>query len=281
MRIIKRINNNVAVGRDSKGNEVVVFGRGVGFGAISYELTDLSQIEKTFYDVDKRYYTALADIPEKVFLLVSRECTAIKQQLKVKLNPNLPFILADHICFAVERCRKGMSIPMPYIYELEYQHAELIDISRRFIENVNSALGCSLGESEVTCVAMHLLNAMESDSNSNAVVHSTEEDLNRHIDEIAGIVERHFGFVLDRKGFHFLRFKNHLAYFFRRREYGEVYSGGNEELFNDMKLRYPQAFECVQLIDEYLSQQFGEHCPDEEKLYLMAHIIQLYTKQGL
>ena len=55
VRIIKKINNNAALGLDGSGTEVVVLGKGIGFADMPYELTDYSKIQRTFYDMDPRY----------------------------------------------------------------------------------------------------------------------------------------------------------------------------------------------------------------------------------
>ena len=60
MKIIRRINNNAAVAQDKRGREMVVLGRGVGFGQLPYELTDMSVVYRTFYDVDPKYLMLLA-----------------------------------------------------------------------------------------------------------------------------------------------------------------------------------------------------------------------------
>ena len=44
MKVIKKINNNVALAQDAKGREMIVFGKGIGFPAMPYELTDLSVV---------------------------------------------------------------------------------------------------------------------------------------------------------------------------------------------------------------------------------------------
>ena len=69
MQICKKINNNVALARDAKGRELVVFGKGIGFPAMPYELTDLSGVQRTFYDVNEKYFALLREIPGEVFLL--------------------------------------------------------------------------------------------------------------------------------------------------------------------------------------------------------------------
>lgn len=37
MEVYKKINNNVALARDAKGRELVVFGKGIGFASLPYE----------------------------------------------------------------------------------------------------------------------------------------------------------------------------------------------------------------------------------------------------
>lgn len=60
MMIVKKINNNVAIGVDGNGHEVVLFGKGIGFGELPYSINDMSKIERSFYDIDYRYYNLLS-----------------------------------------------------------------------------------------------------------------------------------------------------------------------------------------------------------------------------
>ena len=41
MKVIKKINNNIAVATDGNNREVIIFGKGIGFHEMPYELTDL------------------------------------------------------------------------------------------------------------------------------------------------------------------------------------------------------------------------------------------------
>ena len=67
MEIIKKI-NNIALARDAKGREMVVFGKGLGFPATPYTLQDLSKVQRTFYDVSDKYFALLQEVPEEIFL---------------------------------------------------------------------------------------------------------------------------------------------------------------------------------------------------------------------
>ena len=68
MKLLRKINNNAAVAQDNRGREMVVLGRGVGFHPMPYELTDLSVVYRTFYDVDPQYYEILSNLPEDALL---------------------------------------------------------------------------------------------------------------------------------------------------------------------------------------------------------------------
>ena len=81
MMIVKKINNNVAIGVDGNGHEVVLFGKGIGFGELPYSINDMSKIERSFYDIDYRYYNLLSEIPENMFLFTSRIVDAIESKI--------------------------------------------------------------------------------------------------------------------------------------------------------------------------------------------------------
>lgn len=67
MKVTQKINNNVAVCIDGNGNELVAFGKGIGFPKIPYELTDLNQIEMTFYRINVHNFQLLKEISDGIF----------------------------------------------------------------------------------------------------------------------------------------------------------------------------------------------------------------------
>ena len=66
MKILKIINNNVVSACDEKGKEIVVMGKGLGFGKKSGDILDELKIEKKFSMPDEsvtRLEELLRDIP--------------------------------------------------------------------------------------------------------------------------------------------------------------------------------------------------------------------------
>lgn len=118
MEVYKKINNNVALARDAKGRELVVFGKGIGFASMPYELTDLSRIQRTFYDVNEKYLALLRDVPEAVFLAADDIADTAREELDCTLNANLTYALADHLNFAIQRSREGLNVQVPLAYDI-------------------------------------------------------------------------------------------------------------------------------------------------------------------
>lgn len=106
----------MALAQDAKGREMIVFGKGIGFPAMPYELTDLSVVQRTFYDVDEKYFDLLRDVPQEIFLAADDIAENAREELNCPLNPNLTYVLADHLNFAIQRCRRaslsGHRLPM-------------------------------------------------------------------------------------------------------------------------------------------------------------------------
>lgn len=275
MKIIKKINNNVAIGLDGKGKEVVIIGKGIGFGQIPYELTDLSLITRTFYDIESKYYGLLDEIPEEIFMMVSRLLDYVKSKMDTELKPTLTFVLADHVNFAIERYHKGIDAGLPYSYEMEYEYPDLTELAKWFIEQINRQMKIHLSKGEITSITVHLLNAMDVKEKKNADLSINVEEI---IDGITKIVESHFDKEINRESFSYFRFKNHIKFYVQRKTKGNEFTDNGQELYLSMRDTYPELADCVDRMDYYLEEKFGEKCPKEELMYLMIHVIQLYNK---
>ena len=90
MLVTKKINNNVALAQDAEGNDLVIFGRGVGFPATPYELDDTSAVQRVFRDVNPEI-AAAASITDDVLLVASDIADLARKELDAHLNESLAF----------------------------------------------------------------------------------------------------------------------------------------------------------------------------------------------
>ncbi|MFR3734047.1 MAG: CAT RNA binding domain-containing protein [Enterococcus sp.] len=118
MKIIKKINNNVAEAIDGNGNHLIAFGKGLGFPKTPYELTDLNKITMTFYKLSEYFEGLLKEIPEEILNLSAEIVSMAQEDLNGQLNPTLVFSLADHIQFSIQRLTTYKNVRMNYSYEI-------------------------------------------------------------------------------------------------------------------------------------------------------------------
>lgn len=281
MVVMKKVNNNVAVCMDGSGRELIAFGKGIGFPTMPYELTDLSRIDRTFYDVDSQYLPLLSDIPGDVIELTAKMMDEIQDKLPYELNPNIVLTLADHIAFAIERSKKGIYVQMPSVYEMEQTYPLEIRIGRRFCSAVQRCFHVRLPKDEVQGIAMHFINAKNGESHGGTL---PAEDFNQKYDEMleqtTEIVEWEMGIHVVRDSFNYARFATHLQYLLRRLFTEQYLDTDNAQMYDSIRSEYPEVAACVDKIDESYQRNWSVVLTDEEKLYLIMHINRVCAKEA-
>ena len=273
MKVVQKINNNVAIGIDGNNREVVIFGKGIGFQKMPYELKDLSKIDRTFYDVDQRYYKLIEEIDSELINLIGHLVDVVKSKMEGNWDNNLTFILADHINFSIKRLRMGMKVDFPYSFDIETDFPEFNKYARWIINNINKKMNVFLEKGEITCVAMHLMSAHEGHQDDGK--ETLSEKSSRILNSVTEIIENYFDIKMDKSQLDYQRFRYHVQYFVKRKEAHEEIKEDNLEMFEKMKTSYPRTYECVCEIQKYMENEFQEPCSKDELLYLMIHINRL------
>ena len=277
--ILKGINNNVALAVNDRSEECVVFGNGVGFSQVwPYELEDESVIKRVFTSVrdSDSIAEALRSISDEV-LLASYDISAIaRERLDCKLSPNLPFVVADHLQFAVERTDIDILIHNPLESEVAFLYPRECEIGREGIDIVEKYTGVRLPDSEETCIALHLVNA-ELDGMGNADDMDFLFKSTAAVEQSVKIVEAQLRVTLDRRSYPFVRFVAHLRYLIKRLMKGKEKPSENSSLFRQAARDFPDSYRCAIAINNYLLKTYNWACSDEELLYLMMHINRLRT----
>ena len=273
MKIIKKINTSAALALDASGHEVVVLGKGIGFPPTPYELTDLSKVERTFYDVDPRYLSMIAELSQPIVMACADIADQAEIELGNQLNPNLPFTLADHVQFAVERLKSGVDLTMPIAYDIRHLYPKETELAKQARELLAREAGLKLPDSEVVNIALHLINA-EAEAGD---MHSMMMTL-KALSDVDGIVEKQLAIPLNKESFSYSRFSMHLRYLIQRLASGRQVEERISGMLAQMRRDYPQAYQCARAIADYFRAAWNWQCNDEEIVYLMLHITRLQEK---
>lgn len=274
MKVIKKINNNVAVCLDNDNHELIAFGKGIGFPKTPYELTDLSKIWRTYYGINPSYLGLLNDIPEEVFALSIKIVDQARMRIMNEINSNIVFTLADHINFAIDRYKKNMDIKMPFVYDIQHLYENEMYVGELAVKLINKEMNVHLSKDEAVSIALHFINAENMQRNK-----QDEVDELKMIQDLTEIIEKDFDIQINRDGFNYSRFISHLQYLLKRKEKDTSITSDNKKMFDCMKEAYEQTYACVLHIKEYLIANLNWNPSEEELLYLMLHINRLCSRE--
>lgn len=277
MRLIKKINNNFALARDSTGETIIVEGRGIGFQRMPCDLDDLSQITRTYYDVKEQDISLLQNVQEDVLQVSSEVFDFAAQKIASKLNPNLALILADHIQFCIDRLEQRINVKMPIYYDVEHLYPVESEIARFAMKLIRTELNVSLPVAEKTGIALNIIN---SEINQNSGFAKTEEV----IELCASIIETTMGMKIDRTSFSFARFVTHLEYLLSRKtNETDVISQDNLELFSSLSKSLdessPELNSCLDILELELGKR-NYPLNEEEKMYLKMHLLRICNRSN-
>lgn len=270
MKVIKKINNNVAICVDGKNHELIAFGKGIGFRDMPYELEDLSLIERTYYGVDQKYLGLLNEISDQVLAITTEIVDYANGVISAPLNPNLVFTLADHIDFAIKRYKKKMMVKMPLYNDFEHLYAIETDIGKKGINIIFKKTGILLPKDEAIGIAMNILNSESRDTGR-----TNQVRINKIIERVNEIVEKTFEIKIDRESAYYARYLSHMQYLMKRLTNQTHISSENIKIYDALKNEFPKTSECSLLIRDYLANEEKQELNDEELLYLIIHINRL------
>ncbi len=158
MKVIKNINNNVSLCLDSNNNEVVAFGKGIGFTKPPYEV-DLDKIQRTYYGIDPTYINMINDIPEDILDISDKIINYARIKLENPVSSNIVITLADHINFAIQRYKENMNIKLPIVHDIEYLFDTEMEIGEYALTLIRKTLKVFLPKEEAAYIALHIINA--------------------------------------------------------------------------------------------------------------------------
>lgn len=273
MKVIKNINNNVSLCLDSNNNEVVAFGKGIGFTKPPYDVP-LSKVERTYYDIDPVYISMINDIPEEILDISTKVIDYTRSKLDNPVSSNIVFTLADHINFAIQRYEKNLNITLPIVHDIQHLFEIEMDIGLKTVELIKKQLKVYLPKEEASYIALHIINAES--MNQNKKNEKMDKD---HINEITRIIEEFFDIRIDKDGFNYSRFVTHMHYLLKRGKNNEMIHSENFKIYESLKENYPETYECSQLVCKYFKNVLNTVLSEEECIYLMLHINRLCARE--
>ncbi|QGQ48674.1 BglG family transcription antiterminator LicT [Metabacillus sediminilitoris] len=270
MKIEKVYNNNVVSAFNAENIELVVMGKGLAFQKKPGDEIDEEKIEKVFTlknnDLSERFKTLLYEVSLELMEVAEEIIKLAKGKLGRELNDSIYISLTDHINFAIERNKKGLNIKNALLWEIKKLYKDEFSLGLKALSMIQEKLDVTLPEDEAGYIAMHIVNAELNEEMPNIV------NITKTMQDILKIVKYHFGIDFNEESLNFFRFVTHLK-FFAQRLYSKTYMQSDDDfLFEAVKNKHKDAFECTEKINDYVKRKFDYELTNDEKLYLTVHI---------
>lgn len=272
MKIVKVLNNNIAVARNNQGDEVVVLGSGISFGKKPGDLINESKISRVFAqqvpEEVRRIVELVREVPEEYIDAATRIVESAKIRLGHEFEGNLYFALADHLHYTIERARKGLLIQNRLLFEIKVIYRDEFFAATSAVEYLNKRFEVELPEDEAAFIALHFVNAT-----IGATMTDTYE-IAEVVRDIYAIIRNWYTVTFDENSLSWYRLMVHVKFFAQRmvmkQETGD--SARDEWLLSLVAKQYPASFECAERIASFVQQKYDFLVPDSEKAYLAIHI---------
>ena len=237
MKIDKIINNNIVSAIEADGKEVVIMGRGLGFGMKPGKEIPEGKIEKVFrldsQNSTDKFKELLANLPLEHIQASTEIINYAKSVLNRRLNQSIYITLTDHINFAIERFKERMVFTNPLLNEIKTFYKEEYLVGEYAVALIERRIGIKLPVDEAGFIALHIVNA-----EYNTVMRDTI-DITNLIQNVVKIVKEYFSMDLDETSLNYQRFVTHLRFLAQRIIGGEMLNSENPEFNQLISQMYP------------------------------------------
>lgn len=275
MKVIQSINNNVAICLDDNNHEVIAFGKGIGFRKPPYDI-ELSQIDRTYYNLDSHYIALLDEIPEEVINVTLEIVEKGSVYLETNLNKTFWFSLCDHINFAIENANKGLVISNPMTNEIQHLYEKEFLLGKWAIKHIQKKLSVKLPQSEAGSIALHFINGQQLIKKEEC-----KDRIEHFIEDITEIIESEMNIIIDHSSFSYSRFVTHLKYLLKRSNKISKLKSDNCKMYEKLIKEFPEMEKISDKIKKYMMVSMNINLNEEELLYIIMHINRLCVSDGL
>jgi transcriptional antiterminator len=269
--VMRVLNNNVVLVKHVENStEMILVGKGIGFGARKDAVVKIpnEKIEKSYLAYDeqnkKAYFDMLNQPDDKVIGVCSEIVTVAEAKLN-GVNKETLIVLTDHISFALERIKNGMVIQNPFLHEIRSMCPDEYKVGLIAKDLIKKRLRVNINEDEVGFIAFHLCESRLNQPITNAVRQAKLlQKLVSHIEEALGIKVK--------EGLAYSRLVNHFRGSIERTMQGIV---TENLLLAAIKNECSKHYQIAEEINEIIFSDLAIRLSDAELGYLALHINRL------
>jgi len=270
-------NNAILVSIEKSDSELVLMGKGLGFGAKAGMLVLPSdpRIEKKFNlagSDSRNQFRALTEQVDPKVLDVSQEIISmVGDEFDTSLNEQIFIALPSHIQFALYRLENNIDIANPFIYEIQALHSREFALAKKAAVLIEKKFNIEIPETEVGFLAMHIQSAVCHISVGNIVKWT------HLIQEAVAMIEAERGFKVPRDSLDYIRLITHLRFAIERLTEGQK---SPNPFANQLRETLKDEYTLGKRIALMMEANLGVTVSEDEIGYLVMHLYRLFQHYG-
>ncbi|MFV8828702.1 glucose PTS transporter transcription antiterminator GlcT [Alkalihalobacterium sp. APHAB7] len=270
--IKKVLNNNVVIALNTIDEEVIIIGKGLGFGKKQGNQIDHQNIDQLFQLVNEQqqeeYKQLLLQIEDSIMETINDAIVLISNRLDQKLNERIHIALTDHLAFAIRRLEQGIVITNPFLGETKSMYPVEFQIAEQVITLINEQLEISLPKDEMGFVTLHIHSALE-----NKPLSEIQDDT-KLVMKLVDLVETGLNIQVQKHTLKYSRLVTHLRHVIDRVSHQESVDL-NEKFVKLLKQEYPVCYNLAWKLIKIIQTHYQLPVADAEAVYLAMHLQRL------
>lgn len=274
--IKKVLNNSVVICQHDTDPEVILLGKGIGFGKKAGDLVDPASVpEKVYQLTDKEeqsQYRELVKHVDEDFIAFMQEIVGfIEMSTGKKVDEHIHIGLTDHLFFTMKRIEQGMEVTNPFLLETESLYPNEYALAERIVDMIHERLDVLLPDAEVGFIALHI---------HSATTFKNVLEVNRHnqiIGQIVQTIESRLNVKMDRTSLDYKRLLRHLRYAVERVATGELVEAP-QKIEKVLREEYPLCYSTAWELMGIMERELKRSVPRGEATYLTMHLQRLTSR---
>lgn len=271
MRVVKILNNNAFIS-EVNGEEIIVIGKGVAFQKKINDEIMLDKNMKIFSNsksqMNEKMKNVILNIPESYLEITDIIVEMLKKDYNKELHDIIYVSLTEHIHSAVERLKNGIEIKNPLLNEIKSLYRDEYNIAVKGLDVIKEKLGVKFNKDEAGYITSHIINAQLDGGMNNTA------EITRIVQKILNIIEFNLLIDIKEESPSYDRVITHLK-FLSLRVLNNTINDEDDELFEIFKKKYPECYNCVNVIADYFIKEYNYELTKAEKMYLIIYIQRL------
>lgn len=270
LTINKVLNASVVLCVDESGNELIVLGKGIGYGKKPGTKINRDDINQVFVPVTspeiRKIEEALVDIPPKIVEITRRIVQKTQKEIKAPLNRSLTISLMDHINFSVNRYQEGLVFKNRLYWDVQSYYPNEFKVGDWALKLINKEMDTDLPKEEAASIAFHIINSETSEEYNDSM------EVTKIVNSLMSIINLSSEAKLEPESISYRRMLIHIKFFAQRILRGGQLNGNDLIMYDHVVSMYPNATKIAIKIMEFLEKQYHIKITNEEMMYLIIHI---------